>query len=196
MNMEKDPLQTLEKLEQALPKRVGDILWDTLTRLRDYLWATEPLKRRTRGMPYVRKPLQLQGNILEAALVSPPAWARTHIGVGETVITAKGGGYLAIPTDFVKQVRGHPVGPKRYTDTVIFGGIIWGKAGWSDAGTGGGLRQRRAAGEKLGKQNLIPLFILKRSVIVKKRIDPQALITFMKPFFLADLKKACLIDTL
>jgi hypothetical protein len=33
--MPKDPLQTLNKLSELLPKRVGDILWDTLTRGRD-----------------------------------------------------------------------------------------------------------------------------------------------------------------
>ncbi len=194
--MAKDPLQTLDKLSELLPKRVGDILWDTLTQGRDYLRAQEPLKKRTRGMPYVRKPLNLQGNILEAALVAPPAWARTHIGVGSTTIAAKSGGFLAIPTDFVRQVRGHPVGPKQYSGMVVFGGIIWGKAGWGGAGSGGGLRQRRTGGEKFKKQDLIPLFILKKSVIIQKRINPQSLINFMKPIFLAGLKKSCLINNL
>jgi len=194
--MARDPLQTLDKLSELLPKRVGDILWDTLTRGRDYLRAQEPLKRRTKGMPYVRRPLSLQGNIIEAAIVAPPIWAKTHIGVGSTTITAKGGGFLAIPTDFVRQVSGHPAGPKQYGGLKIFGGIMWGTGGWGGARSGGGLRQHRAAGEKIGKQALIPLFILKKSVVIKKRIDPRSLITYMKPIFMAELKKACLVNSL
>ncbi len=194
---EKDPCQTLDKLVQALDKRVGDILWDTLTQGRDYLRALEPLKKRTKGMPYVRRPIQLQGNLIEAGLYAPPKWAEAHIGVGSTtIVPKKPGGMLAIPTDFVKQFRGHPMGPKQYGGTVVFAGIIWGKAGWGGARTGGGIRQRRAAGEKIGKQTLIPLFILKGSVVIQKRLNPQAIIDYLKPIFLADLKKACLLDNL
>ncbi|MFA4904469.1 MAG: hypothetical protein WC600_17180 [Desulfobaccales bacterium] len=196
--MARDPLQTLEKLEQAVSPRVGKILWDNLTRLRDHVRATSGLQKRSHGLPLVRKPLQLQGNVLEAALISPPTWAGVHIGPAgsSSTITAKGGGFLAIPTDFVKTFRGAPAGPKQYGATVIFNGIIWGKAGWGGARTGGGLRQRRAGGEKFKKQDLIPLFILKSSVVIKKRIDPSQSIDWIKPQFLADLKKACLIDRL
>lgn len=194
--MARDPVQTLEKLEQLLPKRVGGILWDVLTRLRDYVRAQAPLKRRTRGMPYVRRPTQLQGNLIEAGLFAPPAWATAHIGSGETTITPQKGQFLALPTDFVKQFRGHPVGPRQYSGTVIFGGIIWGKVGWGGAGTGGGIRQRRAAGETMGKQTLIPLFVLKKSVVIQKRLDPARLLEWVKPLYLAELKKACLLDTL
>jgi hypothetical protein len=193
---EKDPIATLDKLAHLLDKRVGDILWDNLTRVRDKLRAEEPLHKRTRGMPYVRRPIQLQGNLIEAGLYAPPAWAAAHIGVGQTTITPHGHGFLAIPTDFVKLVAGHPVGPKQYSGLKIFGGIMWGVAGWGGAGTGGGIRQRRAAGEKMGKQTLIPLFILKGSVVIKKRIDPGQLIAWIKPQFFADLKKSCLLDQL
>lgn len=191
--MAKDPVQTLEKLEQLVSKRVGDILWDNLTRLRDYVRTQDLLHKRTRGMPYVRKPIRLQGDLIEAGLYAPPAWAEAHIGVGQTTITAKGGGFLAIPTDFVKQFRGHPVGPQQYGGLKIFGGIMWGVAGWGGAGTGGGLRQRRAGGEKFKKQDLIPLFILKKSVTYRKRINPQALINYIRPYFMADLKKSMLV---
>jgi hypothetical protein len=60
-------------------------------------------------------------------------------------------------------------------------------------GTGGGLRQRRAAGEKIGKQDLIPLFILKGSVVVKRRIIPSELINWIKPQFMAALKNGGLL---
>ena len=146
---EKDPMQTLDKLAVAIDKRVGDILWDNLTRLRDHLRASDPLHKRTKGMPYVRRPIKLQGNLLEAGLYAPPPWAEVHIGPagGATVITAKGGGFMAIPTANVKTFRGGPVSPSQYGGLKIFGGIIWGIAGWGGGSFGGGLRQRRAAGE-------------------------------------------------
>ena len=195
---DRDPIQTLDKLAVAIDKRVGDILWDNLTRLRDHLRASDPLHKRTKGMPYVRHPIQLQGTLLEAGLYSPPPWAEVHIGAagGQTVITAKSGGFLALPTDFVKTFRGGPVSPSQYGGLKIFGGIIWGVAGWGGSGTGGGIRQRRAAGEKMGKQTLIPLFILKKSVVIKKRIDPDQLIAWIRPYYFEDLKKSCLLDQL
>jgi len=190
--MPKDPIKTLERLAANLPKRVGEILWKNLTRLRDHLEATMPLKRRTkRGLPLVRRPIRLQGSVLEAGLFSPPPWAGVHIGARgkTTVISPKRGQFLALPTDFVKTFRGHPVGPRQYGGTVIFNGIIWGKAGWHG---GGAARQRRAAGEKLGKQALVPLFILKKSVIVRARIHPGDLIAWIKPQFFADLQRYAL----
>lgn len=190
---EKDPIATLDKLGELVSKRVGDILWDNLTRLRDYLRTQELLKKRTVGMPYVRRPIMLQGDLIQAGLFAPPAWAVSHIGVGSTTITAKSG-MLAIPTDFARKTfRGGMVGPTQYGGTVTFGGIIWGKAGWGGTQTGGGLRQHRAAGEKFKNQDLIPLFILKKSITYRKRINPQALIAWIKPQFMADLKKSMLV---
>ena len=196
--MAKNPVATLDKLAKLVDKRVGDILYDNLTRLRDYVRGAGFLQKRGKGLPYVRRPIRLQGTILEAGLYSPPAWAAAHIGPAgsTTTISSKSGGFLAIPTDFVKQFRGTPMGPKQYGGTVIFGGIICGKAGWNQARTGGGLRQRRAAGERFKKQDLIPLFILKKSVIIKKRIDPALLLAWIKPQYLADLQKACLVERL
>lgn len=195
---DRDPIAVLDQLAVALDKRVGDILWDNLTRLRDYLRAKEPLKRRTKGMPYVRRPIRLQGDLIEAGLYSPPSWAELFVGPAgeETSITAKSGGFLALPTDFAKSFRGAAVGPKQYGGLRIFAGIMWGVAGWGGGSFGSGLRQRRAAGEKYGKQSLVPLFILKKSVIIKKRIDPEQLMAWVRPYFFEDLKKSCLLDQL
>jgi hypothetical protein len=189
----KDPIAALDNIARLLDKRVGDILWDNLTRLRDHLRAHDGLKKRNRGLPYVRKPIHLQGTILDAGLYSPPPWSHVHIGPAgkTTTITPKKGQFLAIPTDFVRSFRGHPVGAKQYGGTVIFGGIIWGKAGWYGGGAAG---QRRAAGEKLGRQTLVPLFILKKSVVVAARIHPEQLIAWIKPQFMADLKKYSLVQ--
>lgn len=189
---EKDPLAALDRLEKLLDKRVGAILWDNLTRLREHVQAHSGLKKRSKGLPFVRRPIQLQGSKLEAELFSPPRWAAVHIGPAgkTTTITPKKGSFLALPTDFVRTSRGHPVGVKQYQGTVIFGGVIWGKAGWYG---GGAARQRRAAGERLGRQTLVPLFILRKSVIVAARIHPEQLISWIKPQFLADLKKYSLV---
>lgn len=188
----KDPIAALDKLAVLLDKRVGSVLWDNLTRLRDHLRARDGLKKRTKGLPYIRKPIKLQGTLLEAGLYSPPPWAHVHIGpAGKTTTITPKGQFLALPTDFVRTSRGHPAGPKQYGGTVIFGGIIWGKAGWYG---GGAARQRRAAGEKLGRQTLVPLFILRKSVVVAARVHPDEHIAWIKPQFMADLKKYSLVQ--
>jgi hypothetical protein len=193
----RDPIKILEALEKGLEKRVAAILWQNVTRLRDHLkgglLAGSALQRRGRGIPVVRKRPELVGTILTAGILTPVPWAGVHFGPRGTAVTIspKRGQFLALPTEFVRRVRGHPVGPKQYGSTVIFKGIIWGRAGW---GGSEGLRQRRAAGERYGKQALVPLFILKGSVVVKRRIDPQMdLIDWVKPHFLEDMKKGALI---
>jgi len=188
--MPKDPIKTLEDLEKRLERRVAGVLNKHADRLKQKLRADQVLKQRgPRRFPYLSKPARVEGNLLIARVFSPVGWAGVHIGPpGATTITARQG-MLAIPTDFVRVNRGVPVGPHSYSGTVVFGGIIWGQAGWGGTRTGGGLRQHRAAGEKFKKQDLIPLFILKSAVVVPRRIHPQELIAWVKPGFLADLKK-------
>lgn len=197
--MPRDPIATLEKLEKALDKRVGDILWDTLIQGRDHLKAHDPLKRRRRtgGSLYHVRPIKLQGNLKEGGIFFATRWGKAHIGPAgsTTTISPKGGHkFLALPTDFVKTFRGTPVGPKQYGGVEIFSGIIWGRAGW--AGAGSAARQRRAAGEKLGKKSLVPLFILKGSVIIRRRIHPEEVLAFMKPIYFKKLREALLLDEL
>jgi hypothetical protein len=198
--MPKDPIKELARLEGVVDSRVARCLWRSVSRMKDrlkrQLLAGSPIHKRTKGLPVLReRPRLVAGGLWEAGVRSPVDWARVHFGPLGTAFTIhpKGGHkFLAIPTDFVKTFRGHPVGPKQYSGTVIFGGIIWGKAGWKQGRTGGGLRQHRAAGEKFGRQALIPLYILKKSVVVRRRIDPRALIAWERPHFREDLRRELL----
>ena len=158
--------------------------------------AKSMLHFRSKRVPITVDKARLVGSLMTAVVRGSSGWTWGHVHIGPpgtTTIKAKSG-MLAIPTDFAQKGggRGQP-GPKSYKGTRVFAGIIWGKAGWGGKGTGGGLRQRRAAGEKIGKQDLIPLFILKGSVVVKRRIIPSELINWIKPQFMAALKNGGLL---
>lgn len=193
--MPKDPIKTLQALEKKVDSRVAKILDACGFKIRKRVASQEFLHWRSRRVPVVMKKAVLVGSLIETAVrgASGWKWGQVHIGPpGSTTIRAKQG-MLAIPTDFArKSGRGRP-GAQQYGGTVIFAGIIWGKAGWGGAGTGGGLRQRRAAGEKFTKKTLIPLFILKKSVVVRRRIIPADLIAWIKPQFRAELQKNLLV---
>ena len=105
--MPKDPIKALERLERNLEKKVARILFRNVTRLKTRLkknlLAGGALQKRTKGLPVVRvRPRQI-GNIMEAGIRSPVRWARVHFGPRGSSVTirAKGGGFLALPTDFV-----------------------------------------------------------------------------------------------
>jgi hypothetical protein len=103
--------------------------------------------------------------------------------------------FLAIPTDFAKTpagvAKGGPLDPI-WGPTFINKGVIFGYQG-GQRGTTEGVRQRAAAGQTVKKGESIPLFILKKSVVVKRRIDPHIdLVLWARPKFLADLKKEAL----
>jgi hypothetical protein len=194
--MPKDPIKALEDLEKQLDKRLAQILNSMAFKIRKRVASQEFLHWRSRRIPVVVEKARLVGDLMTAVVrgASGWKWGLVHVGSpGTTTITAKKG-MLAIPTDFAQKGggRGQP-GPKSYKGTVVFANIIWGKAGWGGAGTGGGLRQRRAAGEKFKKHDLIPLFILKKSIVVRRRIIPQDLIAWIKPQFQAELKKNLLV---
>jgi len=192
--MPRDPIKTLEALEKKLEGRVSKVLDSMAFKIRRRVVSQEFLKWKTRRRPIVVEKSKVVGTVLTATVrgASKWTWGHVHIGPpGSTVLKARSG-MLAIPTDAAnKTFKSKRVGPKQYGGTVIFGGIIWGKAGW--AGTGGYVRQRRAAGEKLGKESLVPLFILKGSVVVKRRIIPSQLIQWIRPQFAAALKKHSLV---
>jgi hypothetical protein len=194
--MVKDPIRTLEAIEKNLDKKVAAVLNDMAFKVRER--AKGMLHFRTKRVPIVVEKARLVGNLMTVMVrgASGWTWGHVHIGPpGTTTIKAKhsgpkgGEGMLAIPTDFARKGGD----PKQYGGLQIFAGIIWGKAGWGGAKTGGGLRQRRAAGEKIGKQDLIPLFILKKSVVVRRRIIPQELMNWIRPQFLAALKSGGLL---
>jgi hypothetical protein len=189
--MAKDPVKTLEVIEKNLGKQVAQVLNEMAFRIRTRTASQEFLKWKSRRIPVVAEKAKPVGDLMTATVRGASGWkaGAVHIGPpGSTTIKATSG-MLAIPTDFAR--RGSR--PKSYGGTRIFAGIIWGKAGWGGARTGGGLRQRRAAGEKFAKETLVPLFILKSSIVVRRRIIPSELVRWIKPQFLAALKSGGLL---
>lgn len=187
--MARNPIEILRRLEQQLDRRLMGVINKHSRRVKEKLRADQPLKPRSRRrFPYLSRPAHWEKGRLVATVYSPVPWVGAHIGPrgSVTTISPKRGQYLALPTDFVKTVRGHPVSPRRYTDKVILKGIIFGRAGWHGSA---GLRQRRAAGERFRREDLVPLYILKGRVVIRRRIHPELLIDWVKPGFYQDLKK-------
>lgn len=194
--MPKDPIKALEDLEKALDRKVAWVLNAMAFRVKKRVDSQEFLKWKSRRKPIVVEKAKLVGDLMTVSVrgASGWKWGYVHIGpAGATTIQAKSG-MLAIPTDFAQKGggRGQP-GPKSYKGTWVRNNIIWGEAGWGGVGTGGGLRQRRAAGEKFGKETPIPLFTLRKSVVVRRRIIPAQLIAWIRPQFTAALKQAGLL---
>ncbi|MDD3492355.1 MAG: hypothetical protein PHZ19_02510 [Candidatus Thermoplasmatota archaeon] len=196
--MAKDPIKALEQLEKALDKRVARVLNEMAARIHKRVTSQEFLRWKSGRKPIVVERARYVGKLMTVTVrgASGWKWGHVHIGPPGTTTIKPRKGMLAIPTDFAKRgYRGKALGPRQYGGTKIFAGIIWGQAGWKMGRTGGGLRQRRAAGESFTKKSLIPLFVLKGSVVVRRRIIPSQLIAWIKPQFMAALKQGGLLKT-
>jgi hypothetical protein len=174
--MPKDPIKTLEAIEKGLDKKLEKILNKIAFMIKRRVDSQEFIKWKTKRKPIVVDKARLVGSLMEVKVraASGWKWGLVLIGPAGSSFTIENfGGMLAIPTDAAKLTfRGKKVGPKQYKGTTIHNNIIWGKAGWGGVGSGGYLRQRRAAGEKFTKNKEIPLFILKKSVVVRRRVIP------------------------
>jgi|GEM_PF-5875730 len=191
--MAKDPIKALEALGKKLEKKVAKVLDECVFKIRRRVTSQEFLKWRTKRRPIVVEKAKLVAGIMTATVRGASRWTWGHVHIGEpgsTTISPKRGRYLALPTDFVKTFRGHPVGPRRYSGTFVRKGVIFGLAGWHGSS---GIRQYRAAGERFEKKTAIPLFILQGSVVVRRRIIPSQLLAWIQPHFLALLKKEALV---
>jgi hypothetical protein len=193
--MAKNPVKTLEKLEKVVDSRVRRILTRNANRIKMKLRADKPLQERSRRrFPYLSRPAAVEGGRLIARVFTPVEWAKVHIGPrGSTErLTPKRGKFLAIPTDFVPRTRGKPRAARYYAEGYkqIFAGIIWARR--AGARRSMGLRERRRAGFKIKKADLVPLFILKGSVIIRRRIHPEVYRAWIKPQLTRDLKREVL----
>jgi hypothetical protein len=192
----RDPIKTLTAIEKNLDKRVAAVLNDVAFQIKRRVDSQEFIHWKTKRKPIVVEKARLVGDLMTVTVRGARGWKWGHVLIGplgSTTITAKGG-MLAIPTDFArKSFRGRTLGPKQYGGLQIFNNIMWGKAGWGGGKTGGGLRQRRAAGERFKKQDLIPLFILKKSVVVRRRVNPAEMQRWGGQLLRAALIKARLL---
>ena len=172
-------------------------LWRTLIDKMRGGTSSNTIGRRTGELVSSTQPMPTTsgGGRTVGGVVVGAKYAGVHIGPrGSTqTIRPTSKQFLAIPTDFAKTAagvaKGRPLDPI-WGPTFIAKGVIFGYVGGQKAAPEG-VRQRRAAGEKMAKQQIIPLFILKSQVVVPRRIDMQLdALDVIKPEFLSDLNAA------
>jgi hypothetical protein len=193
--MAKDPVTSLGQIIKGLVPKVMKVVQEHSKRLWDHTvsrhltggTAADRLGRRTGALARSTRPLPVQmvGSKVTGGLAFGAEYAGVHIGPAGSQVTIrpKNKKFLAIPLAAAKTAagvaRGGPLdgiwGP-----TFIAKGIIFGFSG----------------GTK-GTQNKtpIPLFVLKRSVVVPRRVHPKEhLLDWAKPQFMADLSKIVKVD--
>jgi hypothetical protein len=205
----KDAIESIDKMIQDLIPKVLRALNNTTKKveaklLRQHLagpTGDHSLSKRTGalGRSIRTAPAQAEGTMVSSKITAGVNYARIHF-TGGTIKAKKK--FLTIPTDFAKTNAGVAKGRmikegNTWTflgmPTFIAKGIIFGKVGGA-LGRSEGLRQRRAAGEKMSKGTIIPLFTLKNSVVIKRRIDPKVdILQWAKPVLTEELKKAGLV---
>jgi hypothetical protein len=208
--MAKDPIASLTALEKNLVKQVEGVLNKTLASVVRKLQTqhltggttdnTLGKRSGTLSREIIPTPAHTEAatpTLITAAVHAGVKYAGVHFGPRGTAvtITPKNKQFLAIPTDFAKTpvgvAKGGPLDPI-WGPTFINKGVIFGYHG-GQRGVTGGTRQRNTAGQAMKKGEIIPLFILKKSVVVKRRIDPHIdLVLWARPKFLAGLKKEAL----
>jgi len=188
--MAKDPVKSLNQMIQGLVPKVKQVVETHSKRLCEravsyhLTGGTGPdrLARRTGTLARSTRALEvrLEGNKVVGGLAFGAKYATVHIGPSGSTFTIKPKNkqFLAIPLPAAKTAagvaRGGPLdgiwGP-----TFIAKGVIFGYSG----GTKG-----------TQSKTPIPLFALKRSVVVPRRVDPKAhLLEYVKPGFIQDLSQ-------
>jgi hypothetical protein len=178
-------------------KKYSTVLWRSVLDKVSAGTSSDTLSRRTGSLARSIQnfiPEISEGTVTGGVIVSEK-YAIAHFGPrgSEYPIVAKKQ-FLTIPTDFVKtaagvakgQMEGGPPWTFLGMPTFISKGVIFGKL---EGGlqSSEGVRQRRAAGEKMSKDQIIPLFILKSSVMIPRRIDMQQdVLDPIRPQFVAD----------
>ena len=188
--MAKDPIQTLDKLVSQLAFKVKGVvekhsksLWaHTVTRHLAGGTSADRLARRSGTLARSTRPLtvSMEGSKIMGGIGFSAPYAEVHIGPAGSKVTIrpKNKQFLAIPLPAAKTAAGVARGGPRdgiWGPTFISKGIIFGYSG----GTKGTQSKKP-----------IPLFVLKRSVVVPRRVDPDKhLLDWVKPEFVQDLAK-------
>jgi hypothetical protein len=205
---EKDAIQNIDKMIQTIIPKVIQAVSRTAKKVEEKLLrqhmagaSDHSLAKRTgtAARSLKAEPATAQGTIVTSKITSGVGYLRIHFTGGTIKATKK---FLTIPTDFAKTNAGVAKGRmikegNTWTflgmPTFIAKGIIFGKVGGA-LRRSEGIRQRRTAGEKMAQGTIIPLFILKNSVVIKRRIDPQVdIVQWAKPVLTEELKKAGLL---
>jgi len=205
---EKDAIESLDKIiEKLIPKAIQAVTRTAkkveAKLLRQHMsgHSDSSLGKRTGAAARSLKadPATAKGTVVTSKITGGVNYLRIHFTGG--IIKAKKK-FLTIPTDFAKTNAGVAKGRmvkegNTWTflgmPTFIAKGVIFGKVGGPNARSEG-IRQRRATGEKVGKGQIIPLFILKNSVVIKRRIDPKTdIVDWATPVLTQEIKKAGLL---
>jgi len=188
--MAKDPVTNLDRIIKGLVPKVKQVVQEHSKRLWDHTvsrhlaggTASDRLGRRTGALARSTRPLQVRlvGSKVTGGLAFGAKYAGVHIGPAGSQVTIrpKNKKFLAIPLPAAKTAagvaRGGPL-DDIWGPTFIAKGIIFGFSG----GTKG-----------TQSKTPIPLFVLKRSVVVPRRVHPKEhLLDWAKPQFMADLSK-------
>ena len=220
----KDPITSLKKIEQAIIAKAIQAVNATGKRVEEKLLrehmsgpGDNSLAKRTgtaaRSIHLEPAAVETGGTLVAAKLYAGVIYARVHFGPrgSEVTITPVKAKMLAIPLAAAKTgagvARGGPTsgiwGPTKCFRSKAGNLIIWAyKTGKADMG----MRQKTVTGgqgnavslsyaQKAMKDGeLIPLFVLKDSVVIKRRIDPKVdLAQWAKPILAGEIKKAGLL---
>lgn len=186
--MGKDAIKNLEQLIATLAPKVQKVverhsrrMWErAVTRHMGGETGPDRLARRTGTLARSTRalPAKLEGSKVTGGLAFGTKYAKVHIGpTGSTfTIRPKNRRFLAIPLQAAKTAAGVPRGRPLdgiWGPTFIAKGVIFGYSG--------GTKGTQSA-------KPIPLFVLKRSVVIPRRIDPKLhLLDWVKPGFMQDL---------
>ncbi|MBW1953954.1 MAG: hypothetical protein JRI66_12900 [Deltaproteobacteria bacterium] len=189
--MAKDPIKNLDQLIKKLAPTVMKVVEKHSLRMQAHAVSrhltggtgTDRLARRTGTLARSTRALKarLQGSKVTGGIAFGTKYAKVHIGPSSTKFTIrpKTRKFLAIPLPAAKTAAGVPRGRPLdgiWGPTFIAKGVIFGYSG--------GTKGTQSA-------KPIPLFALKRSVVIPRRVDPNKhLLAWVRPQFMADLKKA------
>jgi hypothetical protein len=188
--MAKDPVKSLDQIIKGLVPKVQKVvdahskrLWErAVSRHLAGGTGSDRLAQRTGTLARSTRPLKarLEGSKVIGGLAFGAKYAGVHIGPAGSQVTIrpKNTQFLAIPLAAAKTAAGVPRGRPRdgiWGPTFIAKGVIFGFSGG-------------AKGTQSEKP--IPLFALKRSVVVPRRVDPKKhLLDWVKPAFMQDLSQ-------
>ncbi len=209
-----NPIDNLKQIEAGLVAKALKALNATNQKIKAKLLREQlagptsdtTLSKRTGnlGRSVDTDPAKVEGTVVSATLHAGMVYARVHFGPrgSEVKIVPINARMLAIPLAAAKTgagvARAGPTstiwGPTKCFKSKAGNLIIWGyQTGRAAMGTKTAQKgiARQAAQGTLSQEQLVPLFVLKESVVVKRRIDPKIdLIDWGKPVMTAELKKA------
>ncbi len=194
--MAKDPIKTLDKMASELASKVVKVVKEHTKRLWSHTvirhlaggTSGDRLARRSGTLARSTRPLTvtMQGSKILGGIGFGAKYTGVHIGPAGSSVTIrpKNKKFLAIPLPAAKTAAGVPRGGPLdgiWGPTFISKGVIFGFSGGTKSSQ---------------SKKPIPLFVLKRSVVVPRRVDPDKhLLDWVKPKFVQELAKVAEVSS-